>query len=277
VLRQELNSNPSPVFSLLTILNNAATSDYRGLQVEYQRRLSRGLQGLASYSWGRSLDNVSGDSVPSLTPSSRLDPQQDRGPSDFDVRHSFNAGFTYEIPAPSRTAALAAVLRGWSVNGLARARSATPVNVTINRNFGFGSYAFRPDVVPGAPWYVDDPSVPGGRKINKDAFVAPTELRQGTLGRNALRGFAMSQIDLGVQRRFHVARKTTLQFSAEFFNLLNTPNFAEPAGTLTSGLFGVSTQMLGRSLGSGGVNGGFSPLYQIGGPRSTQLTVRLQY
>jgi hypothetical protein len=46
---------------------------------------------------------------------------------------------------------------------------------------------------------------------------------------------------------------------------------------LSSSLFGQSTQMLGRSLGNGGINGGLSPLYQIGGPRSIQLALKLQF
>jgi hypothetical protein len=59
-----------------------------------------------------------------------------------------------------------------------------------------------------------------------------------------------------------------LQFRGELFNIFNHPNFAQPTNNLTSALFGISTSILGRSLGSGGINGGFAPIYQIGGPRS---------
>jgi hypothetical protein len=62
-----------------------------------------------------------------------------------------------------------------------------------------------------------------------------------------------------------------LRFRAEFLNIFNHPNFGSPNNTLTEPLFGHSTQMLARFLGSGGANGGFNPLYQIGGPRSIQL------
>ena len=68
-----------------------------------------------------------------------------------------------------------------------------------------------------------------------------------------------------------------LRFRAEFFNILNHPNFANPTNTLTSGLFGRSTQTLANGLGSGGANGGFNPLDQIGGPRSIQLALKLQF
>jgi len=64
---------------------------------------------------------------------------------------------------------------------------------------------------------------------------------------------------------------------AYFFNIFNHPNFGPPANYLTSPLFGQSTQMLGASLGGGSDNGGLNPLYQIGGPRSIQLALKLQF
>ena len=67
------------------------------------------------------------------------------------------------------------------------------------------------------------------------------------------------------------------QFRAEFFNIFNHPNFGNPNNTLASPLFGRSTQTLASSLGSGGANGGLNPLYQIGGPRSVQFALKLQF
>jgi len=73
-----------------------------------------------------------------------------------------------------------------------------------------------------------------------------------------------------------VGRKLGLRFRSEFFNIFNHPNFGNPNNMLTSPLFGYSTQTLANSLASGGANGGFNPLYQIGGPRSIQLALKLQ-
>ena len=118
---------------------------------------------------------------------------------------------------------------------------------------------------------------PGGKIFNSAAFSEPASGQQGNFGRNVLRGFGASQADLGLQRQFHITEKVGLRFRAEFFNIFNYPNFGSPDNDLTSPLFGHSTQTLGSSLGSGGPNGGFNPLYQIGGPRSIQLALEVQF
>ena len=78
-----------------------------------------------------------------------------------------------------------------------------------------------------------------------------------------------------MQRHLKLTEKVALRFRAEFFNLFNHPNFGPPTNDLTSPLFGYSTQTLAPSLGSGCPNGGLSLLYEIGGPRSIQLAMKL--
>ena len=102
-------------------------------------------------------------------------------------------------------------------------------------------------------------------------------MREGTLGRNALRGFGASQLDLTLARKINLTERVNLQFKAECFNILNHPNFGDPVNNLSNPLFGQSTQMLATSLGSGALQGGFSPLYQLGAPRSIQLALKLQF
>jgi hypothetical protein len=99
----------------------------------------------------------------------------------------------------------------------------------------------------------------------------------GDIRQSQMRGFAVSQFDMALHRQFDLGERLKLQFKVEVFNLFNHPNFGNPVNILSSSSFGQSTQMLGRSLGNGGINGGLSPLYQIGGPRSIQLAVRLQF
>jgi hypothetical protein len=126
--------------------------------------------------------------------------------------------------------------------------------------------------VLGVPLYINEGNVAGGRRINRAAFSIPPATRQGSLGRNALRGFPATQLDFAIHRQFALTEGMSLQFRAEFFNIFNHPNFADPENNLAMGaLFGQSLMMLGHSLG------GLNPLYQIGGPRSTQFALRLQF
>ena len=123
----------------------------------------------------------------------------------------------------------------------------------------------RPNLVSGVPLWIANPNVAGGKEINPAAFTIPTGAVQGDLGRNALRGFAATEVDLTLRRQFKLRERLSLQARADLFNIFNHPNFGSPINYLSSPQFGQSTQMLGASLGSGGQNGGLNPLYQIGG------------
>jgi hypothetical protein len=276
--RAEVLLNPAPGFTRLNVVRNAGGSDYHSLQAQFQRRFARGLQALASYTWAKSLDNVSEESITNYQATlERYDPALDRGPSSFDVRHAFTGAVSYDIPSPFESGAGRALLGNFGVDAIYRARTALPVNVLVGSDpLGLGTATVaRPDLVAGAPLYVEDPNVAGGRRINRAAFSVPAGNRQGTLGRNALRGFPLSQLDLSLRRQFNFSENFNLQFRVDAFNLFNHPSFANPEGRLNNPNFGVSTQMLGRSLGSGGV--GLSPLYQIGGPRSMQMSLKLNF
>jgi hypothetical protein len=265
-----LNAN----FRFINIITNGASSDYHALQLQFQRRLSQGLQALANYSWSHSIDDASDENSSGLLGS--------RGASDFDVRHAFSAAISYKVPILACGSLGKTILRDWSVDTVITARSATPVNLvarTIFLSADGVSTNVRPDLILGVPLYRNEPLAPGGRRFNPAAFVAPpaNPFRQGTLGRNVLRGFSIYQIDFSTRRQFNLTERWNLQFRADLFNIFNHPNFGDPIGSLTSGSFGRSTNMFGRSLGGGGVNGGFNPLYQVGGPRSIQFSLKLQF
>jgi hypothetical protein len=135
----------------------------------------------------------------------------------------------------------------------------------------------RPNVVPGKPFELFGSQYPGGKIFNVAAFTPAPNGTQGNFGRNVLRGFGATQADVAFQRQFQFTEQLNLRFRAEFFNIFNHPNFGPPDGNLPDALFGHSTQTLASSLGSGGAFGGFNPLYQIGGPRSVQLALKLAF
>jgi len=201
LLRQEqvlggaLNSNPLfvPSAAFLEVTRNQASSDYHAMQLQFRRRLSRGLQALASYTWSHSIDNASTDSFFSGVPADQLDVKSDRGDSDFDVRHAFSGAVSYDIPTPHLGPFGSFILHNWSVQGIFRAQTATPVNVFNSFVIVSQVESVRPDLIQGVPLYITDPSVGGGKRINANAFALPPSdadgnaLRQGNLGRNALR------------------------------------------------------------------------------------------
>jgi len=272
--------NVNPNFGLVALTGNTGTSDCHALQLKFQRRLSRGLQALASYTFSHSLDNASTDVADQdvNTAGTPVNPNVDRGDSDFDVRHSFTAGLTYDLPAPGSQRVVRAAWGGWSLDSFILARSADPDDLVGGVSFfSAASLFFRPNVNPGVPLELHGSQYPGGKILNKAAFTAPPVGQQGDFGRNVLRGFGAAQADLALQRQFHLTEKMGLRFRAEFFNIFNHPNFGNPNNNLTDALFGHSTQTLANSLGSSGANGGFNPLYQIGGPRSIQLALKLQF
>ena len=259
--------NPNPTFLGVQIVRNQATSDYHALQLQFQRRLSRGLQALASYTWSHSLDDASSDFGVGL----------DHASSDFDLRHSFSAATTYDIPAP-RSPLARAVLGNWSIDTIVRIQGATPVDlIALSFSNLFGeTLNVRPDLITGQPLYLNDPKAPGGRLFNRAAFAIPVG-RQGTLGRNVMRGFSLNQTDFSLRRRFGLGERVSLLFRADVFNIFNHPNFADPVNSLSSGSFGQSIQTFGKGLGSGVFGAGLSPLYQIGGPRSMQFSFKAQF
>jgi hypothetical protein len=288
------------------IVTNGPTSDYNALQLQFRRRLSRGLQALVSYTWSHSIDSGSAGSAGNFSNvASGTNPNADRGPSDFDIRNALSAGVTYAVPSPKLNPFISVITRGWSLQSTIQARSAPPVDI-FNSNFNSLSNGFavnpRPDVIPGIPLYLYGPQYPGGKAFNNTVGAVvggcsdgsqsigpfcpvPTDvngnpLRQGKLGRNALRGFGATQWDFAVHRDFPIHESFTLQFRAEMFNVLNHPNFAPPPGDISSprAPFGLSNQMLGQYLGGGALaGGGLSSLYQIGGPRSIQFALKLNF
>jgi len=279
-------------FAAANLTTNAGTSNYNALQLQYQRRLSRGLQAIASYSWAHSIDTGSAGSTGN--PSNALavlNSKSNVGSSDFDIRHTLNTGITYQLPNLFQNSLASATLHGWSLESILQTRSAPPVNIyysALNALTNGFAAATRPDVVPGVPFYLYGAQFPGGKALNPAAFTSPPldpvsglPTAQGNLARNALRGFGMVQWDLGVHRDFLLREGFKLQFRAELFNVLNHANFAPPVGDLgapgaLNPQFGVSTQNLAQGLSGGGVgNGAFDPLYQVGGPRSVQLALKL--
>jgi len=298
LLRQAPLRNVNSTFSWVNLTDNSGRSDYHALQVQFYRPLARRVQALASYTWSHSNDNASSDDRSFDLP---------KADSIFDVRHTFNASLTYDLPSPGKSELVKSILGGYSIDASISARSAAPVNILARSTFitGFAGLIqnIRPNIVPGVPFYLFDSTFPGGKRINPAAFSMPactpgafscTPTAQGNLPRNALRGFPLAQLDLSVRRQIKLTERLKMLVRADFFNIFNHPNFGDQGSDFGTGgfsaivfssfsatgvpvantTFGFSPSMFGRSLGNGGINGGFSALYQVGGARSTQLSLK---
>jgi len=284
LMRKDIYIAPGPNFTgEFDLLSNHGTSNYDALQAQYRHRLSHGLQTLLSYTWGHSIDDVSSDVNYQNVPLAQSPSLSERGPSDYDIRNTFTGAVSYDIPGPG-SGVLKQVFGNWSTDSILYARSAPPVNVVTGQNPFAGSVLSgadsvqRPDIVPNAPFYLSPSGAPGGKVINPAAFTTPVPATaQGDLGRNALRGFGATQWDITLRRQFRFTERFSLQARGDFFNILNHPNFGSPINYLSSPQFGQATQMLNSYLGSGGQSGGLNPLYQIGGPRSIQLALKLVF
>jgi hypothetical protein len=170
---------------------------------------------------------------------------------------------------------------GWSVDALTVVRSGFPFNASVPTAVIGGAFP-RPDRIPGQPAFLSGAACsavylapcPGGRALNPAAFALPPAGRQGSEGRNDLPGFGLVQFDLSLGRSFRLADRCQLLFRADAFNLLNHPNFANPQAYYlgpASVTYLQSTQMLNHGLG------GLNSLFQSGGPRSLQLSLKLNF
>jgi hypothetical protein len=250
----------------LILATNHGASRYHALQLQLRRSIARSLRGFANYSWGHSIDNGSWDSATFVL----IPGASDRGSSDFDARHSFHSGLTLDVPS--------AWARDWTVSGVFRARSAFPVDiVAVDNPFGLSWDNARPDLVAGVPVWLSDSNVPAGRRLNPAAFVLPPRDRQGTLGRNAIRGFGLAQVDLSLQRRFALTERISAAIRLEAYNISNHVNFGDPVRFLGNPLFGQSLSQTNLFLGTGRAQSGLTPALQPGGPRSLQVRIDLRF
>lgn len=269
LIRREIGGNGYSSTSWPALTTDEGASNYHSLQAQYRRRFAAGFEGQAAYTWGHSIDNGSSDAF-LFWAGPGTGARGDRGNSDFDLRQSFNASGTYEFRGP---------LRGWNVAAVLRARSGFPISVQESEEYtGIAlSNAFRPNLVYGVPVWLEGANYPGGRAINPAAFAVLPAGVQGNLGRNALAGFGMWQVDCSLTREFRWRDRKELELRLESFNLLNHPNFADPVSFLDNPLFGQSGSMLNLMLGTGSPGSGLSPVLQSGGPRSFQASVRYRF
>jgi hypothetical protein len=181
---------------------------------------------------------------------------------------------------PAFDGVTARLLDRWILGTLVTARKGMPLDVTYTRPIGSQLLTTRPDPIKGTSMVLTRAHQPWGEILNYKAFAIPSSERQGELGRNSLRGHGAWQADLCLHRTFAMRHKGFIEGRAEFFNALNHPNFGDADGdlgtysdgTLTRNpTFGYINKMLNTQLG------GLQQSYQVGGPRSAQVSLKFSF
>lgn len=264
-----------PQFEVIRLTDNSGEASYQALNLRLDRRFSNGFSLNARYTLARATSNYGPDSIREslFVPS---DTAGERGPSEFDARHTFIARGVYSIPQWVKSGWVSTLTRDWFVSGSVYSRSALPLNVVYSTITPTGRLLFRPDIRDGADIYL---TTAGVREINRGAFNIPAAGGQGSLGRNSLRGASLFQFDASLERRFNFTDASSLHLSVAAYNVLNTVNYAEPErnlGTLMADGSFVPNYLFGRTIASYG-SGGFNAFYSYGGPRTIQLQARFVF
>ena len=211
-------------------------SSYHAMQVWLNRRFSNRLAFQAAYTWGHAISDVSLTSFTNTT-SDPFNFRSDKGDADLDRRQTFVGNVVYVLPAFQEWGKAAEFALGdWQLNGILSYFGATPIELTTGFNsIGTASAVGQRPNYTGAPLYLHgDPT----KHLNPAAFATPAVGQAGSLGKGAVRGKALTNIDFSMAKNWRFKERYGFQFRAEFFNLLNHPNFVGFDLDTRNGTFG---------------------------------------
>lgn len=241
------------------ICDTLYNANYNGLLASLTKRLSHGLEFLASYTYSKTLDETSGSGGASfyetaLVTNNQFNPRQAYGPSDYDRRHRAVLSLVYRTPAFNSLAKPARILlTGWTVSAIAVAQSGTPLTITDpSAGLVYGNFENRAAAPTGNPYttgslynrvlhgYLDPSAFPSAPEAPFGSGPQDTDFGNSSTG--FLRGPGQRNIDAAIERAFPLHEAHTLHLRAEFFNLTNTTQFANPDTSVTDPTFGLITQ-----------------------------------
>ncbi|MGB8438400.1 MAG: TonB-dependent receptor [Candidatus Acidiferrales bacterium] len=287
-------------------LQSNARSNYNSLQTSLHVNGWHGITSIVNYVWSHSLDTASDsfDFEPNASqPNDSTNPNREYGDSNFDIRNRFTWIFAYDLPHMG--GGWQKLKNGWGLNSTVTLQDGQPfqMNYFFEDDFsGSGEGFDRPDVVAPLVYHPHDPS----DYVNLDAFAIPctittfaqtnpTDSAQDCLpgtrhfgdeGRDSLRGPSFKQWDFAIYKNTQLTERLGMQLRAEFFNILNHPNFSNPflpafvADPAVNG-FAINgnreTGQLGYPLTATGDVGIGNPFLGGGGPRGIQLAAKFTF
>jgi hypothetical protein len=283
-----------------------AYSNYNSFQAGLRISELHGITSIVNYNWSHSFDNASDseDFVPNASqPNNSTRPDLEYGDSNFDVRNRFTWIFAYQFPTSKGS--MARLRNGWGFDSTVTLQDGQPFN--LNYNFeddfsGSGEGFDRPDIT-GSPKYTKNPAT----FLNLNAFAIPCTLTQyaltngvsgsaqdcvpgtrhlGSLGRDSLRGLPYKNWDFALYKNTNFTESASLQLRAEFFNIVNHPNFASPllpafiADAAPNGFTQVGSREASAgfySINATGDVGLGNPFLGGGAPRGIQLAAKFTF
>jgi len=237
------NLRPNPALGVVTLLETAAVSSYHALQFSLNGQVNRNLTLRTAYTWARSIDDASRDTVNIIAQNNRL---LDRSVSDFHLSHNFTMATVYALPGSPSGGIARILFGGWQVSPVLQWRTGfpysilsggdTPDGLRINRVNDIAATLQRGQqgvfgLLPG----------PGLSLAQVRQQITPAANTFGTLGRNTERAMPFFDLSAGLQKSFQLTERFGLETRMEAFNLLNRVNYETYAGNLLDPRFGQAT------------------------------------
>ncbi len=241
--------------------NGYLSSNYHSLQTAVNRSFSKGLLLKGAYTYSKAINMTDDDGWAGVSWNWSGAFDRNRAPAGYDRTHVFQMGWVYDLPFGKgrqfvQEGVGAAILGGWSINGVYSAYSGTPFTISAD-----GGTLNAPGNIQTAdqvgPMNYIGLKGPGQQYFDPAAFAAPVGVRFGTTGRNRFRNPGVAGADLTLMRTFKFTERMDLAFRAEAYNFTNTPRFGGPGANVNGGNFGVITTAGGERQVRFGLRFGF--------------------
>jgi hypothetical protein len=278
--------DPGVSLSNITQAWSGGNSSYQALWVEAKKRFASGLQFDGTYTYSKSIDDVSQDNFGIQLQNSYC-VECDRGLSDFDVRNRFVLSGIYDLPFKGNR-----LKDGWEFSLISTLQSGSPFNIHIANTSFTGVGTLRPDVTGpvitgfspatnGSPTnvtYVQNAGLPGQ---SSNVFVVQgtngVPLGFGDLGRNTVIGPGFEDVDIALVKNLAITERMNLQFRCDAFDLLNHANFTNPGGAAPMAVtvgpgFGTTSTTQGLITGGTRFTSG-----DFGSSRQLQVAMKFQF
>ncbi|MGA7591113.1 MAG: TonB-dependent receptor, partial [Candidatus Sulfotelmatobacter sp.] len=292
----------APNFFYLNEERSSANSNYHSLQASLRTSGWHGLTSQANFVWSHAIDDASDseDFEPNeAQPTNSTNPAGDRGNSSFDIRRRFTWNFVYQFPKTSGS--MQRLKNGWGLDGILNLQDGQPwhLNYEFEGDYsGAGEGFDRPDEIATPQYNSSNPA----EYLNLSAFAAPCTFGNttavssnsdsnclsgtrhfGSEGRNSLHGPSFKEFNFSVFKDTSLAEHVTMSLRAEFFNLLNHPNFVNPF--LPNFIADIGAPNAGNGYAPGsyypitatGDVGIGNPFLGGGGPRGVQFAAILKF